>query len=689
MKNKTSISIHLTIVSLAVMPYVCAANPVEELGETTVTASRTEQPLFETPASVSVLDDRDILQRALRTVPEALRYNAGVLIQKTTHGHGSPYIRGFTGRQNLLLVDGVRVNNSTYRSGPIQYWNTLDGNAVGRLELVRGPNSVLYGSDALGGTLNVLSKGTGFEDEVGKFYRGSLYYRFETNSSSHVARLEQRFGVGRKWGALIGITAKDFGDIRDSNLGVMKHTGYGEEGVDFKFEYMLNDATRLTLAHQYVNQDDIWRWHSTKFNRGWIHGAHVATAGSLNYRIYDQERSLSYLKLESDSDVKLLERWQTTFSYQHSQDSEKRDGRFADAGVDTYGFAFQANSELEHGDLVWGLDYYHDEVDSTASSARRRPVADDSSYDTVGVFAQYDWHATEALTVSGGLRGSYFHARWGKVFNRTIGLDESGSGNWSNLSANLRASYAVSDATRVYGAISQGFRAPNLDDLTGSQVANSSDEVVGSSSVNPEKVVNLELGVKHDDGDVSLTAAAFYTFITDPITRVKDTTVIPNLLRITNGEDGYIYGVEIEGVWYFADHWKLSSNLSWQDGKQKAQSTVGGPITEDTIRRLAPLSGSVSLKWTHPNERFWVEGSILGAATQNNLSAKAAGDRQRIPSGGTPGYLIASLRGGYELTENVTLTLALENLTDEDYRVHASGVNETGFNALMGVKVTW
>jgi len=147
---------------------------LEELADSVVTASRVEESLLDSHYSVNLLDADDVIEQSLRTIPEALRSSAGVMIQKTTHGHGSPYIRGFTGRQNLLLVDGVRMNNSTYRSGPIQYWNTLDVNAASRMELVRGPSSVLYGSDSLGGTLNVLSKSSGYEDEEGWFDKGTV-----------------------------------------------------------------------------------------------------------------------------------------------------------------------------------------------------------------------------------------------------------------------------------------------------------------------------------------------------------------------------------------------------------------------------------------------------------------------------------------------------------------------------------
>ncbi|MFT5882936.1 MAG: hemoglobin/transferrin/lactoferrin receptor protein, partial [Crocinitomicaceae bacterium] len=334
-----------------ILPLVGLVHPVlaqDFLEPTVVTASRIEQSQLDSPYSISIINKDDILNDQLRTIPEALRNTSGVMIQKTTHGHGSPFIRGFTGRQNLLLVDGVRVNNSTWRSGPIQYWNTLDVYSVDRMELVKGPGSVMYGSDALGGTLNVFSKSADFRDQQGFFQNGSAFYRFDTNSQSHVGRIEQRIGEGGKWGLNLGISVKSYGDIRDSFFGQMKRTGYPEQNLDLKFSYALSETTQMDLAYQYANQDDVWRWHSTVKNSGWTHGDHVTEPGSLAYRIYDQERSLAYAKFSGSQGAGLMDEWSSTFSYQKSQDSEVRDKpdgsdfRQSVADVQTFGMSFQA-----------------------------------------------------------------------------------------------------------------------------------------------------------------------------------------------------------------------------------------------------------------------------------------------------------------------------------------------------------
>ena len=101
-----------------------------------------------------------------RTSPEALSGTTGVFVQKTNHGGGSPFVRGLTGNQTLLLMDGIRLNNATYRYGPNQYFNTIDAWTVSKIELARGTGSVQYGSDALGGVIQVFTKDPSFNKDA-------------------------------------------------------------------------------------------------------------------------------------------------------------------------------------------------------------------------------------------------------------------------------------------------------------------------------------------------------------------------------------------------------------------------------------------------------------------------------------------------------------------------------------------
>jgi len=136
----------------------------EQLPESVITALRSPSNLADTPYSVEAMDDAELTSPQFYSLPDALGSLPGVMNQKTGQGHGSPYIRGFTSFRNLMLIDGIRFNNSVFRDGPNQYWNTIDAYALGGVELVRGPGSTLYGSDAIGGTINALTRGTRYRE---------------------------------------------------------------------------------------------------------------------------------------------------------------------------------------------------------------------------------------------------------------------------------------------------------------------------------------------------------------------------------------------------------------------------------------------------------------------------------------------------------------------------------------------
>ena len=682
--------------SLALAALPLTAHAQDFLEPLIVTASRTATPLKETTYSASSFSSEDFRENTRRTLPDALLYTPGVLVQKTANGHGSPFIRGFTGRQNLLMVDGVRINNSTFRGGPVQYWNTIDPFAIDRLELVRSQGSVLYGSDAIGGTLNAFTKFSDFRSRPdGQAYtNGSAYYEYRSNGEgSHTGRLETEAGVGGKFGFWLGLSGKDFGDIEDSAVGRMKNTGYTEQDIDFRFDMELSERVDLTVAYQYVNQDDVWRWHRTQFNPGWSHDNHVATGGTYLTEIYDQERSLAYMKLtgENPEQSSFIRRWHTTLSWQKTQDSTDNlrtlaDHRTGNIDLDTFGLDVGFESEIGPGTLVYGFDYYHDEAESVAfrNGVLRpsdRPVADGSTYQLLGVYSQYEWRPVEPLSISGGVRYTYAQAEWDAYRPPGAPADISGEGDWNDFSASLRALWDVDENWAVYGGVSQAFRAPNLTDLTGSTVSLGGLNSHGSPDLDPEKFVTAELGVRYGNDTLSGSLAGFYTWSRDAII---SEVVGPDTFA-TNGGSGYVYGFEAEGLWKINQCWALTGMAGWNEGKTDNPTTG-----KKWISRQLPFTSSLALRWTHPNEKFWVEGRVYGAVTEDRVdSADQASDPQRIPTNGTPGYIVTSLRAGWQATEQLHLTAALENIADDDYRNHGSGQNEPGTNAILGVKYRW
>ncbi len=561
-----------------------------------VTASRSEQTESTAAYTTSYLDAEFIQENTRRTLPDALQYTSGVLVQKTANGHGSPFIRGFTGRQNLLLVDGVRVNNSTFRSGPVQYWNTVDPLSLDHLELIKSQGSVLYGSDAVGGTLNAFTKSSRFRTEAADqaYLGGSAFYEYRTNGQgSHIGRLETETGVGGKFGILLGLSAKDYGDIEDDAVGRMKNTGYPEQDVDLRFDWAVTPESTITLAHYYVNQDAVSRWHRTLDNPGWTHGSHVAAPGKWTEDTYDQERSMTYLRYAGENPLAnaAIKRWSATLSYQTSDDSEFQNRvpdkpasdtgvlRGSDIDLETTGVDLVLESPVGPGSLVYGLDFYHDEVDSSGYKSdalggprsESLPIADDSEYDLFGAYAQYLWKPVDQFELTAGARYTYAEASLGRFAG-----GENESRSWDDVVGSLRGIYSLNTCWSVYGGISQAFRAPNLDDLSGNLTAKSTSTALGNINVDPEKFLTYEIGTRHHTETTSLNLAAFYTDVDDLIVNAfTDNTLATSIA--TNAGSGYVYGVELEGAWRFQPQWTVSGFAAWQDGRTESPSIIGGP----------------------------------------------------------------------------------------------------------------
>ena len=686
-----------------------AQNPLDPL---VVTAERVAIPLSDTPYSATSLDAESLRENSRRTLPEALQYTPGVLVQKTSYGQGSPIIRGFTGRQNLLLMDGVRVNNSTYRGGPVQYWNSVDPLAIEHLELIKSQGSVLYGSDAVGGTLNALGKSARFRDEGtdAAYVGGAASYEYRSNGQgSSIGRLETETGVGGKFGLLLGVSAKDFGDIRDGAVGRMVNTGYPEQDLDLRFDYAITPDSALTLASYYVNQDNVSRWHRTLNNPGWTDDDHVAGKGTYNYDNFNQGHSLTYLRYAGKDPQAnaAIKSWSATLSFQNVQDGENLDANNGKADqvqslsthVQTTGFDLTLESDAGPGSFVYGGDFYHDSVlssgwsnNSAGTSFREKlPVADNSTYDMLGLFTQYTWKPAAPLEIIAGARYTYVDAKLGRFYGYnaatgTTTLVRDASFNWDALVGSCRLLYHIDPSWSVYGGVSQAFRAPNLNDLSGDVTSLADTKSRGSVDVRPERFLSYELGARRHSAALTSSAAVFYTDVTDAISSVKDGT----RSITTNAGHGYVYGTELEAAWRFAPQWLLSGYVAWMDARTQAPDTLGGPVINKPNPRQMPLTGSLALRWTAASTTYWVEGRVQAADTEDRITAAdQAADYQRIPTGGTPGYVVASLHAGWQVNAHLVVNGGLENLTNANYRSVGSGQNEPGFNAIVGARVTW
>ncbi len=669
------------------------------LGEQVVTATRSEKTAFDTPATVQTLTAADIqLRERARTLPDALKETPAVMVQKTAHGQGSPYIRGFTGFRTLLMVDGIRVNNSAFREGPNQYWNTVDPLNIERLEVVKGAGAVLYGSDAVGGTVNAITRS---RDRYGKgfLWDREAYYRFSSAEDSQIGRAQVSGSLDREFGFMLGASLKSFGDLRAGReTGVQRKTDYDEWDGDFKAEYLFTSETKLVLARQRVSQNNIWRSHRTPYSESF----HDTTVGDDRKLIYDQSRELTYLQFHSTHQDCAVEAIHASISFQEQDEllhrargNRARENQVVD--VDTFGASFQIESPSPFGRWTYGTDYYHDDVDSygrtynaagiLTSVAIQGPVADDATYDLVGFFVQDDIPLGDRFNLILAARHTHAAVDAQAVRDPRTSMRTSISDSWDSGVGSGRLLFRADDEDhwRLFTSASQSFRAPNLSDLTRLDIARSGELETAAPNLEPEEFVSYEFGVKTQYRNVSAQAAYFYTDISGMIVRAPTGAMIGTNMEVTkkNAGDGHLHGVELSASYQFHPQWTASGWVTWMKGKVDQYPFSASFTQAEPISRLMPITSQFCLRWEHPNRKLWVEGLATLANEQDDFSTEDKRDTQRIPPRGTPGYAVGTLRAGWNITRDISLTAAVENLSDEDYRIHGSGLNEPGRNVVV------
>lgn len=658
--------------------------------EIVVTASHVEEPVFLTPYSVDIIGAKRIHMVSFRSTPDIFREVPGTLVQKTAHGQGSPYIRGFTGFRNLFMIDGIRLNNAVFREGPNQYWATVDTGSIRRMEVVRGPQSVLYGSDAIGGTVNVLTHDPeAYQGD--KPFNGRLSYRDSTGENSGIARAKLDMGLGKRGGLMISGSKKNFGDIQSGN-GLLPNTGYDEWSLASKFLYELSDNLTLSAAHFEVHQDEVPRTHKTIYSQPF----ESTVAGSDLRRDLYQDRILSYVRVHAD---KLLswENWTVTL-FRHQQE-ELRDrlrsrNRQDKQGVDVNTLGMNVTATLGTGKLgvfTAGAAWAHDRVDSFSSqNPVQGPVADDSSYDWVGVFLQNRYQFSEHLDMTAGMRVGYFRVDAGSISDLQDNSQYSYQDSWTAPVGNLRLGWSpVADRWRVYGGGSQGFRAPNLSDLTRLDSARSNEFEIPSVGLDPERYTSYELGARFHSDVLEVEGAVYYTDIKDQIQRLLTGNVNGDgeqEVTKANVGDGEIHGFELKVNWSISNQWLVFGHFAWLDGEISNEAEVGKAPINDYPDRMMPTNYRLGLRYQGTTaHNWWLESEVVRVEDADRLSLRDKSDTQRIPPGGTPGYSLWHIRGGLELGESLYLNLVLENLTNENYRLHGSGQNETGRNLILSV----
>jgi len=705
--------------------------------EVVVSVSRFEDPVRQVAQPVEVIRASNLAFDNLQTSADVMQNTGNVFVQKSQMGGGSPVIRGFEANKVLMVVDGIRMNNAIYRGGHLQNIVTLDNAVMDKIEILFGPGSVMYGSDALGGVMHFFTKSPTLSGSDQLLTRINAFARYGTASNEKTGHLDFSLG-GRRLGSLTSFTYSDFDDLLQGNNRRDEYPDFGKRpfyqervnGEDLqvpnedpdlqvgsgytqydflqKFTFQQNASVSHQLNMQYSTSSDVPRYDRlTETTNG-------AFDGPLKYGDWyygPQKRLLASYTLNLTREQGVYDRARIIAGYQNIEES-RHDRRFGNPSINHRTeqldiFTLNADFSKEQGKSTWryGLEGTANHVNSmankenidtgaTAPQSTRYPDGG-SDVTTAALYLSDQYHLSPRITLNGGLRLSYNSLK--AIFVDTtfypFPFDDINQ-QFTNLSGSLGAVWNGNAGWRVSLLGATGFRAPNVDDLAKVFESVPGSVVVPNPDLGPEKTYNVDLGIsKTIDEKYNIGIDGYYTWYRDAITTQPGTFngqsqidydgELSNVTINVNALSAYIFGFNAYASVQLTDGLTLYSTINYTYGR------INTDTTAYPLDHIAPLFGKTSLDYKIKKFRAEVYAMYNGWKHLEDYNLNGEDNYPFATVDGMPSWATFNLKASYQLTQNFTVQLGVENILDTNYRVFASNISAPGRNVSVTVRGAW
>jgi hemoglobin/transferrin/lactoferrin receptor protein len=695
-----------------------------------ISASKFEQRKQDIPQKIISLDKEDIRLQNPQTSADLLQQTGQVYIQKSQQGGGSPLIRGFSTNRLLITVDGVRMNNAIFRGGNLQNVISIDPLSIERTEVILGPGSVVYGSDAIGGVMNFYTLDPRFAKDS-TFISGNALARYASANQEKTVHLDLNYG-SQKFAAATSISLNSYDDLRMGAHGPEEYLRdqylIRQDGQDVLID---NPDARMQVPTGF-NQLNMLQKFSYAPSTSWKYDLNFIYTSTSNYDRFDA------LNRFSESGEPRTAQWYygpQTWLMVNGKINHTCDGTFYDHLVFTQSFqqfeesrstrAFQdtdlfsnreqvlmniSSLDFERRDsnnnaLFYGAEFVHNRVNSkgsvidieneTASPAPSR-YPNGSSWRSLAAYASYQWKLREDLTIQSGLR--YNHIWINADFDDQF-FDfpfQEATVNTSALTGALGATYRPKKSWEFRGNFSTAFRAPNIDDIGKIFDPNPGTVIVPNPDVEAEYSYSFEAGIKKTIADrLTIDVAAYYTYLKDALV-ARDFTLngqeniiyqgaLSRVQAVQNAEEAQIYGVELGLLFKASERLNIKAHYTYLQGEQEEED---GSIVP--VRHVAPSFGDLHLIYRRKSltlDAFVMVNGQLDfedlAPTQTSRPYLYAIDENGNPY--SPRWYTLNLRSQYDLAQSLTLTASLENITNQRYRTYSSGIAAAGRNMIVAL----
>ena len=698
------------------------------LDEVVLSVSKFGQKKRDIPQQIVSVTSQDILFRNPQTAADLLESSGQVYVQKSQLGGGSPIIRGFSTNRLLIAVDGVRFNTAIFRGGNVQNIISIDPFAVERTEVILGPGSVVYGSDAVGGVMNFYTKKPKFSFEKGYSFSGNSTVRYATANKEKTGHFDFNIGA-KKWAFLTSVTYSDFDNLRMGSHGPDDYlrTQYVEtiNGVDTVVQNK-NPKIQRPTAYSQINTMQKVRYMP---NNNWNFDLGLFYTTTSNYSRYDrlirdtdgvpqssvwdygpQQWVSGNLQIQNTPDTNtLFDESAFTLSFQHFKES-RSDRDFGASFlyntqeiVAAYTTAWDFEKKIKKAKLNYGVEYIFNKVGSRglktniATGISQPDVSrypDRSSWQSLAGYMSTQFALAKNISFQGGLR--YSHIIVDAQFDNSL-FDLPFTEATINTGAVTGTAGLNWNPNQILGwrlNLGTAFRAPNIDDVGKVFDSEPGSVVVPNPDLKPEYAYNADIGVSLNfDTVVKFDFAGFYTILEDALIR-RDFSLdgetqtvyqgeLSTIQAIQNASRAQVYGFEAGVELAFSKELKLSSQYNITKGF--AQDLQG---TKEALRHAAPAYGNTHLiykkekltlaAFVEYNGQFDFED--LAPSQQNNAFLYAA-DKNGNPY--APKWHTLNLSAQYRYSTTLQLNATLENITDKRYRPYSSGLSAPGRNLIV------
>lgn len=654
----------------------------DEIDEIQITATRRPVLAAEVSAALTVISSEEISRGKLMT--DSLAAQPGVFLQQTTPGQGAAIVRGLKGSEVLHLVDGMRLNNAIFRNAPTQYMALVAAGTLERIEIVRGAPASLYGSDAVGGVVQAISRIPSF-DEGGS--RREAYLAFDTGDLARILRASLEVG-DENLAALVSGEYLKSGNRRTGSGQRIGPTGYESKGGRIAVSATPDDRNSWLFDLQYAEQPMTPRIDEL------VPGYGQTEPSSSEFFFAPNERAFGHIRHTRDewlwgADWNFDLGWQRIVDDRISRNFQSDIRRHEMNSSDLLGFTLNAAGSSGTGSWIVGAEFYHDKVESQrleedlttgqmVSVGARFP--DGSTVDQSAIYGNVLRDVGERHTLSGGLRLSSI-----RVDLPQAGLVPGATVDQSDLSADIGWVFDLSDETQVTANVGYGFRAPNVFDLgtLGERPGNRFN--IPNPDLDSEHITQFDFGVRHRAERWDLDLVFFALQYTDRIASVltgdvtldgRDVTQSRNVARAD------IRGIELAGHWLLSPSVSADIVVNYLRGEQADVS--GADVAAD---RIPPLNGRLALQYDWSDD-ITVEPFLLYSARQDRLSPRDLRD-VRINPDGTAGWLTANILADWRVSDVLHVSVKIENLFDRQYRVHGSGIDAVGRSLFLSLQTSW